>query len=131
MAKLVPSHPSGLLPEELARCRELLETEQEQVRGRLKRHEEPARAQSEEFSDEIDQANRDAAQAVLLGILTKEQKLLREIEQALARLDDGTYGVCEGTGEPIGARRLFARPWARYSAVFKEQLERSERSHST
>lgn len=63
----------------------------------------------------------------MLQLAEKERKLLQELEHALAKVDAGTYGVCEGTDEPIGFGRLNARPWARYSIAYKEQLEHDER----
>ena len=42
-------------------------------------------------------------------------------------MSEGTYGLCEGTGEPIGYSRLKLRPWARYSVEYQEELERAER----
>ncbi|HYG35926.1 MAG TPA: TraR/DksA C4-type zinc finger protein, partial [Clostridia bacterium] len=60
-----------------------------------------------------DSYDRDCA----LALLSSAQNALYEIEQALNRIDNGTYGVCELTGESIEAERLKAIPWTRYSAV--------------
>jgi len=49
-----------------------------------------------------------------LGLMDSERRLLLEIEDALGRIDDGTYGICEGDGSPIPKARLRAIPWARY-----------------
>jgi RNA polymerase-binding protein DksA len=49
-----------------------------------------------------------------LGLIESERTLLREIDAALARIEDGTYGVCEATGRPIGKARLKAQPWVKY-----------------
>jgi len=49
-----------------------------------------------------------------LGLMESERKILKEIDGALNRIEDGTYGVCEGNGEPILKERLRAIPWARY-----------------
>jgi DnaK suppressor protein len=49
-----------------------------------------------------------------LGLMESERKLLTEIDGALSRIEDGTYGICEGNGEPILRERLRAIPWARY-----------------
>jgi DnaK suppressor protein len=77
--------------------------------------------------DEADQATRNLDQSIVLRIADKDQRLLGEIEDALAKFEDGTYGVCEGTGDPIGYGRLALRPWTRYSAAYKELLEREQR----
>ncbi|MFQ5805425.1 MAG: TraR/DksA family transcriptional regulator [Phycisphaerae bacterium] len=49
-----------------------------------------------------------------LGLIEGERALLREIDEALARIGAGTYGICEATGKPIGKARLKARPWAKF-----------------
>lgn len=63
-------------------------------------------------------------QEFTLGLVENERKLLREINQALAKIQDGTYGTCEGTGKPINKVRLEAQPWARYSIEHARQMER-------
>ena len=59
-----------------------------------------------------------------LGMLSSEQDALYEIDEALNRIRDGTYGKCELTGKPIEAARLEAIPWTRFSASAEKQLER-------
>jgi DnaK suppressor protein len=59
-----------------------------------------------------------------LGMLSSEQDALYEIDEALNRIRDGTYGKCELTGKPIEAERLEAIPWTRFSAAAEKQLER-------
>ena len=63
-------------------------------------------------------------QEFTLGLVENERKLLREINQALAKIQDGSYGICEGTGKPISKVRLEAQPWARHSIEFARQKER-------
>ena len=63
-------------------------------------------------------------QEFTLGLVETERKLLREINHALAKIQDGTYGICEGTGKPIGKARLEVQPWARYSIEYAKQMER-------
>jgi len=63
-------------------------------------------------------------QEFTLGLVEKERHLLREINQALAKIMDGTYGICEGTGKPIGKVRLEVQPWAKYSIEFARQKEK-------
>lgn len=58
-----------------------------------------------------------------LGLLESEQALLREIDAALQRIDDRTYGICLGTGEQIPKARLRAKPWAKYTVDFARKLE--------
>ena len=58
-----------------------------------------------------------------LGLLESELALLREIDAALQRIDDRTYGICLGTGEQIPKARLRAKPWAKYTVDFARKLE--------
>lgn len=58
-----------------------------------------------------------------LGLMDGERRLLVEIDEALARVEDKTYGICEGTGKPIAKARLEAQPWARYSIEYARMLE--------
>jgi len=62
-------------------------------------------------------------QEFTLGLVEKDRVLLREINQALAKIQDGSYGICEGTGKPIGKARLEAKPWARYSIEYTRKME--------
>ncbi len=59
-----------------------------------------------------------------LGLMDEEVKLLAEIDAAMVRIDRKTYGICEGSGEPIPKTRLEAIPWARYCIEYKELLEK-------
>jgi RNA polymerase-binding protein DksA len=63
-------------------------------------------------------------QEFTLGLMEKDRKLLRDLNDALAKIQNGTYGICEGTGKPISKARLEAQPWARYSIEYARRLER-------
>ncbi|MBS3820465.1 MAG: hypothetical protein GVY16_03750 [Planctomycetes bacterium] len=58
-----------------------------------------------------------------LGLLESERALLCEINAAIERIDNGTYGICLGTGEPIGKPRLKARPWCKFSIEYQRMIE--------
>jgi RNA polymerase-binding protein DksA len=62
-------------------------------------------------------------QEFALGLMDSERKLLREIDDALERIEQGIYGICEGTGKPIPKARLEAQPWARYCVEYTRLLE--------
>lgn len=62
-------------------------------------------------------------QEFTLGLVDSERKLLVEIDSALNRIDDGTYGICQGSGKEIPLARLKAIPWARYCVEYAKQLE--------
>ncbi len=61
-----------------------------------------------------------------LGLMEGERKLLVEINDALERIEEGTYGICEGSGKPIPKARLEAIPWARYSVQYAEKIEKGQ-----
>jgi DnaK suppressor protein len=63
-------------------------------------------------------------QEFTLGLVEKDRQLLREINAALAKIQNGTYGICEGTGKPISKPRLEAQPWAKYSIDYARELEK-------
>ena len=63
-------------------------------------------------------------QEFTLGLLESERALLEEINEALERMDNGTYGLCAATGKPIGMARLRARPWAKYCIDYAKLLEK-------
>jgi DnaK suppressor protein len=58
-----------------------------------------------------------------LELMNSERRLLVEIDDALNRINAGTYGICEGTGKPIAKARLEAQPWARYSVEYAKMIE--------
>jgi DnaK suppressor protein len=78
--------------------------------------------------DEVDQASAMVEQNLMFRLLDRDRKLLGEIEHALAKVDSGDFGYCEGTGEAIPKRRLELRPWCRHSVKYKEKLERMKKS---
>ena len=62
-------------------------------------------------------------QEFALGLMDSERKIILEIDEALERIEKGTYGICEGTGEPIPKARLEAQPWAKYCVEYARKLE--------
>jgi DnaK suppressor protein len=79
-----------------------------------------------EVGDEADRASREADQTLELRTRDRYRKLLGKIDAALARIDDGSYGWCEETGEPIGLARLEARPVATLCVEAQERRELRE-----
>jgi DnaK suppressor protein len=82
---------------------------------------------SAQHSDLADRATSETDRALELRARDRQRKLVSKIDSALARIEDGTYGYCEETGEPIGLRRLDARPIATLSVEAQERHERRER----
>jgi DnaK suppressor protein len=74
-----------------------------------------------------DRASSETDRAIELRARDRQRKLISKIEQALSRLDAGTYGFCEETGEPISLKRLDARPIATLTIEAQERHERRER----
>ena len=85
--------------------------DRQEVKGDISDH--PADAGTDNFEQEFS-----------LGLLESERTMLAEIDEALRRIDDGTYGICLGTGKPIGRARLKARPWAKYCIEYARMIEK-------
>jgi len=79
------------------------------------------------FPDPSDRATQESEFGLELRTRDRERKLLKKIDSALLRIDDGTYGFCEQTGEEIGLRRLEARPVATLCLEAQERRELAER----
>ena len=84
-------------------------------------------AESTQHADLADRATSETDRALELRARDRQRKLIAKIDAALARIEDGSYGYCEETGEPIGLKRLDARPIATLSVEAQERHERRER----
>ena len=78
-------------------------------------------------ADVVDQASSYTDKSVEMRALNRSRKLVEKIDSALRRIKDGTYGYCEETSEPIGLKRLMARPIATLSIEAQEKHERDEK----
>ena len=87
------------------------------------------REAARDVSDEAERASRETEITFELRTRDRYRKLLRKIDQALERIEDGSYGFCEETGEPIGIERLEARPIATLSIEAQERRERMEQQY--
>lgn len=85
-------------------------------------------AESSNHPDLVDRASSESDKALELRTRDRQRKLISKIDAAIRRIDSGTYGYCEDTGEPIGLRRLEARPTATLSLEAQERHERKERT---
>ena len=79
--------------------------------------------------DQIDRASLEADKALELRTRDRARKLISKIDEALKRIEDGVYGYCEDTGEPIGIERLEVRPVATLSIEAQERHERMEKTY--
>ncbi len=83
--------------------------------------------ESENHADIADRASSETDRAIELRARDRQRKLIAKIDSALARIEDGTYGYCEETGDPISLKRLDARPIATLSIEAQERHERREK----
>ena len=81
-------------------------------------------------ADIVDQASSYTDKSVEMKALNRSRKLISKINSALQRLKDGTYGFCEETGEPIGLKRLMARPVATLSIAAQEKHEKEDKVYA-
>ncbi|MEN9799968.1 MAG: hypothetical protein RL653_3665 [Pseudomonadota bacterium] len=84
---------------------------------------------TDDLPDEIDLASSEYAQSMVFRLRDREKFLLKKIEMALARIDDGTFGVCERCEEEISPKRLEARPVTTLCIRCKEEQEKKEKSY--
>jgi DnaK suppressor protein len=83
--------------------------------------------ENQNHPDLADRASSETDRAIELRARDRQRKLIAKIDEALGRIEEGTYGYCEETGEPISLRRLEARPIATLSVEAQERHERRER----
>ena len=83
--------------------------------------------ESDKLPDAADRASSETDRSIELRARDRQRKLITKIDAALKRLDEGSYGYCEETGEPIGIKRLDARPIATLSIEAQERHERREK----
>lgn len=126
-ASQLHAHPEAKLTQrEITSLFNKLIEEKTRLISGFDRHVQEALADDDVLADEIDIAQRSTDQAWLFRFADKERKLLIEIDAAIEKMRNGEYGVCEGTEEAIGFKRLELRPWTRYSVAYKEMLEREK-----
>ena len=102
-----------LTPKQLTKLREILEQKREDLAHQQRAHIDSAVVVEDELIETGDQAAREAQIEESIPLAEQERGILEEIEHALDKMDDGTYGLSEVTGEPIPYARLLAVPWAR------------------
>lgn len=120
---------AGLNAKDVLRYRELLLTKRRELLGDVSSMEDEALRNSggSNLSNlpihMADMGTDNYEQEFTLGLVEKDRRILREIHAALVKLQEGTYGICEGTGKPIAKARLEAQPWTRYSIEHARKLE--------
>ena len=81
-------------------------------------------------ADIVDQASSQTEKNVEMRTLNRQRKLLAKIDKAIKKIKDNTYGYCDETGEPIGIKRLIARPIANLSIEAQEKHEKNEKIYA-
>jgi RNA polymerase-binding protein DksA len=120
---------AGLTPKELEFYRDMILAKRREIVGDMSSMEREAlRASGGTNLSNLplhmaDMGTDNYEQEFTLGLMEKDRKLLRDLNDALAKIQNGAYGICEGTGKPITKARLEAQPWARYSIEWARKLE--------
>jgi DnaK suppressor protein len=107
--------------------RQKLERWKEEILRESRETLENLQEESQNHPDMADRASSESDRALELRTRDRQRKLISKIDAALKRIEDGTYGFCEETGEPIGIARLDARPIATLSLEAQEMHERREK----
>ncbi len=122
-----------LSPAELEEFREILLIKRAQIVGDITTLNKLQKNRQESSGDlssvpfhPADAGSDNFEQEFTLGLMGNEQELLREIEEALDRIANGTYGVCVATRKPITKARLQAKPWAKYCIEYARMLEKGQ-----
>ena len=115
-------------PEDLRELREALLARRSELLGEAERTAHGMGDEVESFPDPTDRGSHEGERSLLLRIRDRERKLLTKVEEALDRLNDGTYGLCEECQQPIGVGRLKARPVTTLCIECKATQEARERA---
>ncbi|MGH0036882.1 MAG: TraR/DksA family transcriptional regulator [Myxococcota bacterium] len=122
------AHPdAGLTKTQVKKLHQKLVEERDRINARIRQRVGHATEDASPLAEEGDIAQRATEQDYQLRLADKQHKLLDQVLAAISKMENGEYGVCEGSEEPIGYRRLEIRPWARYSVEYKERMDRRNR----
>jgi len=128
---------SGLSKKDLAQFRQLLLTKRVELIGDMSTLQKQALSENRRDAagdlssmpiHMADLGTDNYEKEFTLGLIEGERALLREIDEALRRIEDGTYGICEATGKPIGKARLRARPWAKFCYEYVLAQEKGQQT---
>jgi DnaK suppressor protein len=124
------SEKGQLTQKDLKRFKKSLEDSRKAIiENARKTMEEESNFDTDDLPDEIDQASSEYAQSMAFRLRDREKFLLKKIEKALARIEDGSFGMCERCEEPISMKRLEARPVTTLCIRCKEEQEKKEKSY--
>ena len=108
----------------------LLQTREQTLNDIGQKSNDDLHVDSDEVIEDGDQAQTYLNQNLSFGLRERELNKLREVEAALARIEDGSYGICEELEEPISKKRLQKIPWTRLCIEAAEQLEREKTQYT-
>jgi DnaK suppressor protein len=124
------STQNPLKKKDLKRFKQILEEKHETVLKNAKKTlSEDMTLDADDLPDEMDLASSEYLQSFQFRLRGREKIFLKKIEDALARIENGTFGLCESCDEPISVKRLEARPETTLCIRCKEDQERTERSY--
>ena len=119
------AHPDAGLPDSVvSELHALLLAERQRIQHTVATTREARTASGRVFADDSDAAIHERDVADLVSLAARRMQRLEDVEDALQKLADGTYGLCEESDEPIGIPRLRAAPWARFAVTAQERMER-------
>ncbi len=110
--------------------KKLLLAERERVLNSSRKDLDDIKIDTDDLPDETDLAANEVTQSLAFQLRDRERQLLADIDNALQRIDDGNYGVCDETGEPIEENRLEKLPWTRLSLEGAEIRERMRKRYA-
>ena len=120
----------ALKKKDLKRFREILEEKKDEILKNAKRTlNEDMTLDADDMPDEMDLASSEYLQSFTFRLRGREKTFLKKIERALAKIDEGTFGICEECEEPISTKRLEARPETTLCIRCKEDQERMEKAY--
>ena len=116
---------------DLKKFKELLEERRREILDQAESTKEKGmNFDPDDLPDEVDLAASEADQSMNLRLRDRERVLLRKVDKALQKIEEGEYGICESCGEEIGVKRLTARPVTDLCIKCKEEQERVERAYA-
>ncbi len=119
-----------LKKKELTRFREILEEKKDEIlRNAKKTLNEDMQLDVDDLPDEMDLASSEYLQSFQFRLRGREKTFLKKIDLAIAKIEAGTFGICEECGEPISVKRLEARPETALCIRCKEDQERTEKAY--
>lgn len=122
---------SGVNQKDLKRFRKMLEESRDAlIQSARKTLAEESNFDTDDLPDEIDLASSEYSQSMVFRLRDREKFLLKKIEKALTRIDEGSFGICERCEEEISIKRLEARPVTTLCIRCKEEQEKKEKSYS-